>query len=117
MAKTQSHGGEYRRMLLEQRGQRGQTMEPESAAGFFRIRFYVCLCLFIAYVILDYTKASFYTLDSSRIYAEIQRDLTQDLDLEEAFSQVMDSVWVSDEKEEEKEDDTDVPVITPSYEI
>ncbi|MCI8335233.1 MAG: hypothetical protein HFH25_11720 [Lachnospiraceae bacterium] len=97
MAKTQNRGGEYRRMLLEQRGQRGSAPDPAGEpAGFLRIRFYVSLCLFVCYLILDYTKASIYTLDSSRIYAAISRDMTQDLDLEETFAKVMDSIWISE---------------------
>lgn len=103
MAKTQNRGGEYRRMLLEQRGQRGISAEPAEASGIFRIRFYICLCLFIGYLILDYTKASLYTLDSSRIYAEICRDMTADLNLEETFANMMDSIWVSEPAKEETE--------------
>ena len=90
-------------MLLEQRGQRGMAPEPAEAAGFFRIRFYICLCLFVGYLILDYTKASLYTLDSSRIYAEISRDMASELNLEEAFANVMDSIWVSEPEELEDE--------------
>ncbi len=90
MAKTQQKGGQYRKMLLEQRGEH-VTEEPEGVS-FFRIRFYLCLCLFVAYMILDYTKASVYTLDSSRIYAEIQKDLTAEFSLEDAWSEVFHSI-------------------------
>lgn len=95
MAKTQKTGGQYRQLLLAQQGQR--TAEPEEPIGFFRIRFYICLCLFLCYVILDYTKASVYQVDSARIYAEVQKDLTKDLDLEETLAKALDSIWVSEE--------------------
>ena len=95
MAKIQKTGGQYRQLLLAQQGQR--SVEPEEPIGFFRIRFYICLCLFLCYMILDYTKASVYQVDSARIYAEVQKDLTEDLDLEETFARVLDSVWVSEE--------------------
>lgn len=97
MAKTQNRGGEYRRMLLEQRG---SAPDPGGEpAGFLRIRFYICLCLFVCYLILDYTKASIYNLDSSRIYAAISRDMTKELDLEETLAKVMDSIWISESEE------------------
>ena len=95
MAKTQKTGGQYRQMLLAQQGHR--MAEPEEPVSFFRIRFYICLCLFLGYVILDYTKASVYEVDSTRIYAEVQRDLTAELDLEETFARALDSIWVSEE--------------------
>ena len=90
MAKIQPKGGQYRQMLLEQRGVK-VTEEPEPVS-FFRIRFYLCLCLFVAYMILDYTKASFYSLDSSRIHAEISKDMTAELQLEEAWTEVINSI-------------------------
>ncbi len=99
MAKTQNRGGEYRRMLLEQQGSRGNAPDTGESGGFFRIRFYICLCLFVCYLILDYTKASVYTLDSGRIYAEITRDVASELNLEETLAKVMDSVWVSEDEE------------------
>lgn len=99
MAKIQKTGGQYRQLLLAQQGQR--TAEPEEPIGFFRIRFYICLCLFLCYVILDYTKASIYQVDSARIYAEVQKDLTEDLDLEETLAKALDSIWVSEEAGEE----------------
>lgn len=97
MAKVQKTGGQYRQMLLAQQGHR--TAEPEEPVSFFRIRFYICLCLFLCYVILDYTKASVYEVDSTRICAEIQKDLTEDLDLEETLSRALDNIWVSGEGE------------------
>ena len=90
MAKVQQKGGQYRQMLLEQRGQI-TTEEPEPVS-FFRIRFYLCLCLFVAYMILDYTKASIYSVDSSRIYAEISKDMTAELQLEDAWAEMMNSI-------------------------
>ncbi len=97
MAKNERRGGQYRKMLLEQRGQAlPEEEQPLSGGAFFRIRFYTCLCLFAAYVIFDYTKASVGSVDSSRIYAEIERDLTEDFDLQEAWSKAVESVWVSE---------------------
>lgn len=72
--------------------------EPEEPVSFFRIRFYICLCLFLCYVILDYTKASVYEVDSARIYAEVQRDLTAEVDLQETLARVLDGIWVSEEE-------------------
>lgn len=96
MAKAERRGGQYRKMLLEQRGQ--MIPEEESSGGiFFRIRFYVCLCLFAAYVILDYTKVSVGSVDSSRIYAEIERNMTENFDLQKAWSQAVEAVRVSGE--------------------
>ncbi len=96
MAKAERRGGQYRKMLLEQQGQ--MIPEEESSGGiFFRIRFYVCLCLFAAYVILDYTKASVGSVDSSRIYAEIERNMTENFDLQKAWSQAVEAVRVSGE--------------------
>lgn len=95
MAKVQKTGGQYRQMLLAQQGH--MTADPEEPVSFFRIRFYICLCLFLGYVILDYTKASFYQVDSARIAAEVQRDMTTELDLEETFARALDTIWVSEE--------------------
>ncbi|MCI8373923.1 MAG: hypothetical protein HFI29_00565 [Lachnospiraceae bacterium] len=94
MAKVQKTGGQYRQMLLAQQGQR--IAEPEEPVSLFRIRFYICLCLFLCYVILDYTKASFYEVDSARIVAEVQRDLTAELDLEETVSRALEGIWVTE---------------------
>ncbi len=93
MAKRERRGGQYRAYLLEQRGQ----LPEEEPAGAFRIKFYICLCLFIGYVLLDYTNASFYSLDSNKIYTAVSEDMTADFDVEEAFHQMLDSVWVSEE--------------------
>ena len=109
MAKTERQGGRYRRLLLEQRGQAPQEEEPSAGWVFFRIRFYTCICLFVAYVILDYTKASVVSVDSSRIYAEIERDLAEDFDLEEAWSKAVESVWISGAEDEENERETEEP--------
>ena len=97
MAKNERRGGQYRKMLLERRAP--ETEEP-SGGAFFRIRLYVCICLFVAYVILDYTKASIGTVDSSRIYAEIERDMTDEMELREAWSNAVNSIWVSDSEED-----------------
>lgn len=99
MAKTQPTGGQYRQMLLAQRGVK--TAEPEEPVSFFRIRFYICLCLFLCYVILDYTKASVYEVDSARICAEVQKDMTAKMDLEETLAKVLDGIWVSEEDPED----------------
>ena len=64
-------------------------------ALFFRIRLYACICLFVAYVILDYTKASVGTVDSSRIYAEIERDLAEDMELRGGLVEGRESVRIS----------------------
>ncbi len=69
--------------------------------GPFRIRFYICLCLFLCYVILDYTKASFYEVDSARIYAEVRKDLAADMDLEETLAHMLDGIWVSENAQED----------------
>ena len=103
MAKNERRGGQYRKLLLEQRGQAPEAEEP-SGGAFFRIRFYVSLCLFVAYVILDYTKASVGTVDSSRIYAEIERDMTDEMELQEAWSNAINCVWVSGSEEETSEE-------------
>lgn len=47
-------------------------------------------------MILDYTKASFYEVDSARIVAEVQRDLTAELDLEETVSRALEGIWVTE---------------------
>lgn len=109
MAKTERLGGRYRKMLLEQQGQAPQEEEPSAGWVFFRIRFYTCICLFVAYVILDYTKASVVSVDSSRIYAEIERDLAEDFDLEEAWSKAVESVRISGAEDEENERETEEP--------
>ena len=96
MAKTQPTGGQYRQMLLAQRSVK--TAEAEEPVSFFRIRFYICLCLFLCYVILDYTKASVYEVDSARICAEVQKDMTAKMDLEETLAKVLDGIWVSEEE-------------------
>lgn len=96
MAKAQKTGGQYRQMLLAQQGHR--IADPEEPVSFFRIRFYICLCLFLCYVILDYTKASIYQVDSTFIYAEIQKDMTAEMDLEETLARVLDGIWISDEE-------------------
>ena len=98
MAKVQKAGGQYRQMLLAQQGH--QTAEMEEPVSFFRIRFYICLCLFLCYVILDYTKASVYEVDSARICTEVRKDLTEDLDLAETIGKALDNIWVSGEGEE-----------------
>lgn len=90
MTKKQKKGGQYRQMLLEQQGQFKQ--EEKEPVGLFRIRFYLCLCLFVAYMILDYTKTSVGTVDSRRIYAEISNDWTTQIDLEETFASMIDSI-------------------------
>ena len=89
MAKTQKQGGQYRKMLLEHQGQRTEEEQPVS---FFRIRFFFCLCLFVGFLILDYTGASLYSVDSSRICAEISKDMKANLELKETFSQMLDSI-------------------------
>lgn len=98
MAKVQKTGGQYRQMLLAQQGYR--QAEPEEPVSFFRIRFYICICLFLCYVILDYTKASIYEVDSTRICTEVRKDLTEDLDLAEALGKALDSIWISGSTEE-----------------
>ena len=95
MAKAPKMGGQYRQMLLAQQGHHS-VADTEEPVSFFRIRFYICLCLFLAYVILDYTKASFYEVDSARIVAEVQRDLTAELDLEETVSRALEGIWVTE---------------------
>lgn len=96
MAKAPKTGGQYRQMLLAQQGHHSMA-DSEEPVGFFRIRFYICLCLFLCYVILDYTKASFYQVDSARIAAEVQKDLTADLDLQETLAKALDGIWVSED--------------------
>lgn len=96
MAKAPKMGGQYRQMLLSQQGHRS-VADTEEPVSFFRIRFYICLCLFLAYVILDYTKASFYEVDSARIAEEVQKDLTEDLNLQETLAKALDGIWVSGE--------------------
>lgn len=93
MAKNEKHGGQYRQMLLEQRGQ----SEPQETGGgiYFRIRFYICLFLFVAYLILDYTKTSVGPVDSRWICTEIEKDLTKDVRIQEAWSKALHSIHIS----------------------
>ena len=58
MKKSERQGGQYRQLLLAQRGQAPASEEPAGRI-WIRIRFYVCLCLFVAYVLLDYSKCCF----------------------------------------------------------
>ena len=51
-------------------------------------------------MILDYTKASVYEVDSARICTEVRKDLTEDLDLAETLGKALDNIWVSGEGEE-----------------
>ena len=48
-------------------------------------------------------------MDSSRIYAEIERDLAEDFDLEEAWSKAVESVRISGAEDEENERETEEP--------
>lgn len=93
MAKPQTRGGRYRQMLLAQQGEEPARQEPVS---FFRVRFYICICLFIGYLILDYTKASVGSVDSSRIYAEIHKDLAAEVDLEAVLAKAVNSIHISE---------------------
>lgn len=100
MAKEATHGGEYRRMMLERSGQYRE--EGPTSVSFFLLRFYVCLALFIGFCIFDYTKASVYSCDSRRILSEIQRDGIENLDLEsldlkEAAAGLWKSVRITEE--------------------
>ena len=96
MAKNERRGGQYRQMLLEQRGE-APSEEAPSGGAFFRSRFYICICLFVASVFLDYPMDSGVVWYSNMIYAEIERDLTAEFDLQEAWSKAVDAVRVSDE--------------------
>ena len=50
------------------------------------------------------TTSAIGTVDSSRIYAEIERDMTDEMELREAWSNAVNSVWVSGSEEETSEE-------------
>jgi len=90
MGKVQKKGGQYRQMLLEQQGQYKQ--DEREPVSHFRLRFYLCLCLFVAYMFLDYTKSSIGNLDSQRIYTEISTDWTSESNLKDSIAAMLDSI-------------------------
>lgn len=93
--------GQYRKMLLEQQSNRirrtDADWEWETGFSWGRIRFYVSLALFLAYVFLDYTGAAVYDMDSSRILAQIQKDMTQELHIDDLLARLLDQVEITDE--------------------
>lgn len=96
MKKTERQGGQYRSLLLEQRGQI-PAQEESTGRIWLRIRFYVCLCLFAAYVLLDYSNATIASWDSERIFREVERDYTEqlNLDLEQVLSRAASTIRIS----------------------
>lgn len=96
MKKSERQGGQYRQLLLAQRGQIPPQEEPDGRI-WKRIRFYVCLCLFAAYVLLDYSSAHIASWDSERICQEVERDYSEQLglDLNQALSRAASAIWIS----------------------
>ena len=96
MKKTERQGGQYRSLLLEQRGQIPVQEEPTGRI-WLRIRFYVCLCLFAAYVLLDYSNTNIASWNSERICREVERDYTEqlNLDLEQVLSRAASTIRIS----------------------
>lgn len=96
MKKTERQGGQYRSLLLEQRGQIPAQEEPTGRI-WLRIRFYVCLCLFAAYVLLDYSNTNIASWNSKRICREVERDYTEqlNLDLEQVLSRAASTIRIS----------------------
>lgn len=99
MEREAGYSGEYRRRMLERSG---QLKEEAPAVSFFLIRFYICLALFLAFCLLDYTKARFYSVDSERVVAEIQEDGLKELDfssvdLKEMAAGLLKSIHISEE--------------------
>ena len=96
MKKTERQGGQYRQLLLAQRGQAPALEEPAGRI-WQRIRFYVCLCLFAAYLLLDYSQASIASWNSERICREVERDYSRqlDFDLEQVLSRAVSAIRIS----------------------
>lgn len=88
MKKTERQGGQYRSLLLEQRGQIPAQEEPTGRI-WLRIRFYVCLCLFAAYILLDYSGKTIASWSSVKILQEVEKDYSENLNfnLEEVLLQ------------------------------
>ena len=86
--KTTKYGGQYRRFMMEQKGER----ESNEYKSFFYIRFYFSLCLFVAYMILDYTKTSIEFLDSRYIYDGICQDALTEFPFDDELSHMIDSI-------------------------
>ena len=96
MKKSERQGGQYRQLLLAQQGQAPASEEP-SGRIWLRIRFYVCLCLFAAYILLDYSRANVASWDSERICREVERDYSRQLslDLEQVLSRAASTIRIS----------------------
>ena len=96
MKKSERQGGQYRQLLLAQQGQAPASEEP-SGRIWLRIRFYVCLCLFSAYILLDYSRANVASWDSERICREVERDYSRQLsrDLEQVLSRAASVIRIS----------------------
>ena len=96
MKKSERQGGQYRQLLLAQRGQVPVSEEPAGRI-WIRIRFYVCLCLFAAYVLLDYSDTNIASWNSERICREVERDYTEqlNLDLEQVLSRAASTIRIS----------------------
>ena len=96
MKKSERQGGQYRQLLLAQRGQAPASEEP-SGRIWLRIRFYVCLCLFAAYVLLDYSQANVASWNSERICREVERDYSEqlNLDLNQLLSRAASTIRIS----------------------
>lgn len=97
MKKTERQRGQYRQLLL---AQRGQTQEQEDSTGriWHRIRFYVCLCLFAAYLLLDYTGIQVASWNSEKICREVTKDDSGQLhrELEQVLSRAASMIRISD---------------------
>lgn len=93
MKKTERQGGQYRQLLLAQRGQAPAQEEPVGRI-WIRIRFYVCLCLFAAYMLLDYSHANIASWNSERICQEVERDYSEQLgfNLNQVLSQAASAI-------------------------
>ena len=93
--------GQYRKMLLEQ--QTNHMQHPYSGSEWHTdfswewFRFYVCLALFVGYVLLDYTGGSIYELNSSQILSEVQKDMTQELHLDQLLAGMLEEIEITEE--------------------
>ncbi len=101
--------GQYRKMLLEQQAYgnyhsyRGENPDVPQGTVWFRIQFYISLVLFLGYVLLDYTGKSLYSLDSQEILAEIQKDMTQSLPIDNLLAGIMEQIEITEEGFETEE--------------
>jgi len=75
--------GQYRKMLLEQRQFQSSAnpvdWEENISTLYFRIRFYICLILFVSFILLDYTNIKIMDISSKLVVDAIIEDQQIDL--------------------------------------